>query len=130
MTREHPLWEYHLIGGLKKRRFAAYIKVHHAYADGVTLTTWITRSLDKTRSKKQARPLWTLAHSERKSQSSGEFHLIDAGKKMQLTHNTISLPFSAPDTILNNPLTPDRQLTTASVPMERVHRIRRRPGCR
>jgi hypothetical protein len=84
------------------------------------------------------RPLW-------------EFHLIDVGKKMldrqwesfrtlkgltrigsqlvlerlQLTHNAISLPFRAPETILNNPLTPDRQLATASVPMERVGRIRR-----
>jgi WS/DGAT/MGAT family acyltransferase len=44
---------------------------------------------------------------------------------MQLTHNAISLPFSAPDTILNKPLTSDRQLATASVPMERVHRIRK-----
>lgn len=151
MTRDRPLWEYHLIDGLKRRRFAIYIKLHHAYADGVTLTAWITRSLDKTRSEKQVRPLWTLAHGERKSQASGEFHLIDAGKKMlgqqlasfqvakglakigsqlilekmQLTHNAISLPFTAPDTILNAPLTPDRQLATASVPMERVQRIRK-----
>lgn len=151
MDRERPLWEYHLIGGMKKRRFAIYIKMHHAYADGITLTAWMTRSMEDKASIKHIRPLWTLAHGERKSQASGEFHLIDAGRKMmnrqvesfqvtkglakvasqlllekaQLTHNAIALPFTAPDTILNSPLTPDRQLATASVPMERVQRIRK-----
>jgi WS/DGAT/MGAT family acyltransferase len=151
MDRERPLWEYHLIGGMKKRRFAAYVKMHHAYADGITLTSWITRSLESKASVKHIRPVWTVAHGERKSQASGEFNLIDAGKKMmgrqreslqmtrglakvvsqlilekaQLTHNAIALPFSAPNTVLNKPLTPGRQLATASVPMERVQRIRK-----
>jgi hypothetical protein len=60
------------------------------------------------------RPLW-------------EYHLIGGQlllERLRLTHHAISLPFRAPDTILNNPLTADRQLATASVPMERVNRIR------
>ena len=151
MDRDRPLWEYHLIGGMKKRRFAAYVKVHHAYADGITLTSWLTSGMAGKASLKNCRPMWTLAHGGRKSQATGEFHLIDAGKqllnrqveglqimrglakiasqlvleKTQLTHNAIALPYNAPDTILNNPLAPDRQLATASVPMERVGRIRK-----
>jgi len=151
LSRDRPLWEYHIIGGLKKRRFAAYIKLHHAYADGVTLTAWMTRSLDERVSTRKTRPLWTLAHGERKSLSAGEIDPVDFAKKLfgrqregfqtvkglarigsqlllerlNLTHNAISLPFRAPHTILNNPLTPDRQLATASVPMERVTRIRK-----
>jgi diacylglycerol O-acyltransferase len=151
MSRERPLWEYHLISGIKKGRFAVYIKLHHAYADGVTLSSWIARSLSELQSNQDLRPLWTIAHGERKSRPSGEFNLIDAGKqlldrqlkgyrmvtglarvgsqlaleKMHLTHNAISIPFSASNTILNRPLTRDRQLATASVPMERVNRIRK-----
>ncbi len=151
MDREHPLWEYHVIRGVKNRRFAIYTKLHHAYADGVTMTSWMTRSLSDKPSVKKINPVWTLADGERKTKPSGEFQLIDATKKMldrqiksfeitkgltrigsqlaleklRLTHNAISIPFSAPDTPLNDELTPDRQLATASVPMERVLRIRK-----
>ncbi len=151
MNRDRPLWEYHIIGGMKNRRFAIYVKVHHAYADGITLTSWLTGGMGTSAVEKPYRPMWTLAHGERKSQPTGEFHLIDTAKQMfnrqvegmqitrgltkvvsqlllekaQLTHNAIALPYTAPDTILNNPLTPDRQLATASVPMERVGRIRK-----
>ncbi len=151
LDREHPLWEYHLISGIKKRRFAIYIKVHHAYADGVTMTSWMTRSLDTKPATKKIKPLWTLPEGQRKTRPSGEFQMIDAAKKMldrqikslsiargltriagqlvleklKLTHNAISIPFNAPDTPLNGKLTSDRQLATASVPMKRVQRIRK-----
>lgn len=35
MDRERPLWEFHLIEGLKGRRFAMYMKMHHAAIDGM-----------------------------------------------------------------------------------------------
>jgi diacylglycerol O-acyltransferase / wax synthase len=41
-----PLWELHLIEGLADNRFAAFIKIHHSLADGVTgmrrLLQWLT----------------------------------------------------------------------------------------
>ena len=36
LNRERPLWEMHLIEGLADGRYAVYIKVHHALADGVS----------------------------------------------------------------------------------------------
>jgi diacylglycerol O-acyltransferase len=44
LDRERPLWEFHLIEGLSDRRFAFYIKIHHAMADGVTISRWVSES--------------------------------------------------------------------------------------
>src|SRR5271157_2116380 len=35
LDRSRPLWEYHLIEGLKDGGFAVYIKVHHSSMDGI-----------------------------------------------------------------------------------------------
>jgi diacylglycerol O-acyltransferase len=44
LDRQRPLWEFHLIEGLSDRRFAFYTKIHHALADGVTLSRWFSES--------------------------------------------------------------------------------------
>lgn len=36
LDRSRPLWVMHLIEGLGDNRFAIYMKIHHALADGVT----------------------------------------------------------------------------------------------
>ena len=51
LDRHRPLWEAHLIEGLRDGRFAVYIKLHHALVDGVSGLRLIQRSLstDPTR---------------------------------------------------------------------------------
>ena len=44
LDRQRPLWEFHLIEGLSDRRFAFYTKIHHALADGITLSRWFSES--------------------------------------------------------------------------------------
>jgi hypothetical protein len=45
MDRSRPMWEYHLIDNIAGGHFAVYSKIHHAYADGVTMSRWSIGSL-------------------------------------------------------------------------------------
>ena len=49
MTR--PLWECHMIEGLENRRFAVYLKAHHAAVDGMRalklIRNWLSQSPDE-----------------------------------------------------------------------------------
>ena len=36
LDRERPLWEAHLIEGIRGRQFALYTKVHHSVVDGIS----------------------------------------------------------------------------------------------
>ena len=59
MDRSTPLWEYHLVDGIEGGRFAIYTKVHHAYADGMTMARWLDRSLATSPEDMRLRPAWT-----------------------------------------------------------------------
>ena len=58
LDRDRPLWEFHLIEGLSDRRFAFYIKVHHALCDGVTASRWSLGSLSTAADDRSVRPIW------------------------------------------------------------------------
>jgi diacylglycerol O-acyltransferase / wax synthase len=45
LDRNRPLWEAHLIEGLKDGRFALYTKIHHALCDGVTAMRLLEASM-------------------------------------------------------------------------------------
>ncbi|HEX4903186.1 MAG TPA: wax ester/triacylglycerol synthase family O-acyltransferase [Acidimicrobiales bacterium] len=45
LDRNRPLWEAHLIEGLRDGRFALYSKIHHALCDGVTAMRLLEASM-------------------------------------------------------------------------------------
>ncbi|EMP54414.1 acyltransferase [Marinobacter santoriniensis NKSG1] len=60
MDRERPLWEVHLIEGLKDRQFALYTKVHHSLVDGISAMRMATRMLSPDPDQRDLPPIWAL----------------------------------------------------------------------
>jgi len=58
LDRDRPLWEFHLVEGLAGRRFAMYIKIHHALADGITFGRWIDAASSPSARARNVRPIW------------------------------------------------------------------------
>jgi len=153
LDRTLPLWQVHVIDGLDdadgKGRFALYHKMHHAYADGVTMSRWTAEGLSTSPDDSKVTPVWTQKHSgfgARRKKAAQEMMQSAwaelAGNSMRvlgvarlgamlllesvnLTKNAIALPFvSSAKTPLTGQVTAGRQFATAAVSMERVQRIR------
>ncbi len=71
MDRQKPLWELHLIEGLapegdgKPERFALYLKIHHAMADGIAAMRMLQMLLSTSPDERVSLPLWSLTTKQR-----------------------------------------------------------------
>lgn len=153
LDRSKPLWEFHVIDNLKGNRFAMYSKIHHAMADGVTLSRWLNHSLSDSADVVVPTAIWQQPDSAiRKSKKDREnlFKSMARGvnqwrqvligisklvaqlalEGVGLTTNAVSIPFKAKETTpLTGHVTSDRQLSTASIDMERLGDIRKTTRC-
>ena len=149
LDRSRPLWAVHVIDGLDDGRFALYHKMHHAYADGVTMARWTAEGLSTSPEATAITPVWTLkhgGHGAKRARANNELlqltwrevvgnsrRFLGIGRlaamlfleSINLTKNAIALPFvSSAKTPLTGQVTPGRQLATARVSMARVNKIR------
>jgi diacylglycerol O-acyltransferase / wax synthase len=58
LNRDRPLWEIHLIEGLADGRYAVYIKIHHALADGVSAMGMLRAALSADPGRRGGPALW------------------------------------------------------------------------
>ena len=154
MDRSKPMWEYHIIDRVAGGRFAVYSKMHHAYADGVTMSRWGVQSLNTNASSRAVRAIWTLGSKpgEDSPEASrralfgkllrglNNWRQILGGttklttqlalEQVGLTKNAVALPFRAvEDTPLTGSVTAGRQFATAHVPMKRIDKLKTMTRC-
>jgi diacylglycerol O-acyltransferase len=143
--RERPLWEFHLIEGLENNQFALYMKMHHAAIDGMggieLMENCFSLSADD-----EAKAPWagmpdTLKTGE--DQSSGLMKkttnlvgkvgtqskmvqdlskmFVGQGLKVAgIDMSTSPVPFSAPKSIFNVPITGSRRFAVKSLSLSEI----------
>ena len=155
LDRKKPLWQFHIIDNVQGNRFAMYTKIHHAYADGVTMSRWLNHSLSKSATSRQPTAVWEQkdigsGQKERKKQNLALMKALSRGtaqwaqvlggvsklvaqlalEGVGLTTNAVSIPFKAKEeTPFTGHVTPERQLASASIDMQRLAKLRSATRC-
>jgi diacylglycerol O-acyltransferase len=153
LDRDRPLWEFHLVEGLSGRRFAFYIKIHHALADGITIGRWLENSAADSAGDLGTPPIWAHEENTGERAESGINYLqmvfdgvrmLGGGLKTAIGvaaltakilqrrfwegDSLIALPFSAPKTPINVTPGAARKISIASYPLKAVKAIGKAQG--
>ena len=68
LARERPLWEAHLIEGLRDGRVALYTKLHHSLVDGISAMRLMQSVMTTDPDKRDMPPMWAAHASGKKSE--------------------------------------------------------------
>jgi diacylglycerol O-acyltransferase / wax synthase len=154
LATERPLWEWHLIEGLRDGRVAMYCKLHHALVDGVSAMRLLQSILSGDPGRFDMPAPWENHHSGRSREPSerNDTHLADlpvqafhgalavgaeaAGLPGALVktlnrsvrNQTSALALYAPRTILNQPITAARRFAAQDWPLDRIRAIGKATG--
>lgn len=145
-----PPWEFHLIEGLERDRFAIYVKLHHAMADGVSGARLLLRSLSEDPTVQQAEPFWSnpgLRRSiDRTRKPDAEpwidsvlrqlqglpqagASLLEAGDAVRDSMASVMGPLKAPPSLLNSRVRGQRRFATQQYRLERLKKIAAAANC-
>ena len=149
LDRHRPLWEYHVIEGLPDRRFATYAKCHHALADGITLTRKVLQSCTVDPDVRGRPPMWSPGEQVPRLESGSRIaHPVEtfraAGRTLMgfrgmgsmlaqygraaLRDQTAVLPYGAPRSVLNGPISGSRRVAAQSWDIDRVLKVGKARG--
>jgi len=142
LDRHRPLWETHVIEGLKDGRFAVYTKVHHALLDGVSAQKLMQRALSTDPDDPEIQAVWSLRRRKRLSlPSRGSNSLMHrVGSLAALAPSTVglaraalfeqqlTLPFGAPRTMFNVKIGGARRCAAQSWSLTRIKSIKNAAG--
>lgn len=142
LDRHRPLWETHIVEGLKDGRFAIYTKVHHALIDGVSAQKLMQRALSTDPDDPEIRAPWSLSKPKRRSSPSSRLSSLarTAGSlaalapsmvglaRAALLEQQLTLPFGAPKTMLNVKIGGARRCAAQSWSLDRIKSVKRAAG--
>lgn len=153
LARNRPLWELHLIEGLapvavgRPARFALFLKIHHALADGVAAMRLFNHMLSTSPKERLSLPIWALTTKQRNQidallpkQSSALgiartqlASLKPVGKELiaryrDRHHSSFTSSHDAPPSLLNQRIRTTRRLLGCAFDKSRFERIARHLG--
>jgi WS/DGAT/MGAT family acyltransferase len=131
-----PLWELHVIEGLHDDRFAIYVKVHHSLMDGVAAIRTLQWALTTDPERRDMRPMWAY---DRVPESRPLPGLPQPRRPRDVAHDVGAAvkavgrggrtkPYTAPKSVLNTPITPQRRVFTQSFELDRVREVAKAMG--
>jgi diacylglycerol O-acyltransferase / wax synthase len=146
LNRDRPLWEMHLIEGLADGRYAVYIKIHHALADGVSAMGMLRAALSADPHRRGAPALWEPVEPASEPppaspqggldllrlpswaaamarEAAGLAPALAGTLERALRHRDGPLSLAAPRTMLNVPIDRARSFTGCSWPLERLRLV-------
>ena len=147
LPRDRPLWETWLLEGLADGGIVLVTKIHHALADGVASATMLGKVMDlspESEADAASLPPWVpesvpprkelvaAAVQDQEAHSGRMWPLLKRTARGGITvlrnlrHRAVDLPapFSAPRTVFNRTLSPDRSFATASLPLAELKAVK------
>ncbi len=152
LDHRRPMWEFHVIEGLEDDCFAIYGKMHHALIDGVAgarlMSQWMSQTTPEVAS--DFLPLWAMKPSKRchkpkdDPESSTPYAqalwatVSDPVKAItgvfsatldsiigtrSRKHPDLVAPYTAPRSILNSPVGPQRRVSTVEFSTQRLLKL-------
>jgi diacylglycerol O-acyltransferase len=155
LARERPLWEAHVIEGMRDGRIAMYTKIHHALVDGVSSMRLMQSVLSTDAEKRGMPPPWGAQPASARAEQQRAEHdqrLMDlplsafrtafgltadaAGLPGALVrtlargvrNETSAVSLYAPRTIINKSITGSRRFAAQDWPIERMRAIGKASG--
>ena len=143
LDRHRPLWELYVVEGLNDGRFAMYSKMHHALIDGISAMKLMQRTLSVDPDDPEVRAQWSLPRRPRpKSGGSSPWGSLvkAAGSVAGLAPSTVklaraalfeqqlTLPMTAPHTMLNVKIGGARRCAAQSWSADRVLTVKKAAG--
>lgn len=146
LDHSRPLWEFHLIEGLERDRFACYVKVHHALVDNVNAIPMVLAALSASVRTRNMPPLWTRplhageagdatdlpGHNPRDVPSGPLESMASMGKAATgFLRNTLQrkpdagflVPSGTPRSTLNRRINSQRRFATQQFEQQRIERL-------
>lgn len=154
LDRERPLWEAHLIEGIRGKRFALYSKIHHSMVDGVAAMRLGMRALSEDPNEMDLPPVWAYEPKSKPSmritnpvEAVTGLARVGAGLSKQVATvpalarevytimqkarkdpDYVSI-FQAPQCILNQRITGSRRFAAQSYSMDRIRALCQKFDC-
>ncbi|MBF4770526.1 wax ester/triacylglycerol synthase family O-acyltransferase [Nocardioides agariphilus] len=155
LATERPLWEWHLIEGLRDGRIAMYTKLHHSLVDGIAAMRLLQSIVSSDPDERDMPAPWAkrpprskIGKAQEAAEHATAGEALSALKtalgisadaagipkalvqtlNRSLRNETSTLALFAPNTILNREITASRRFAAQDWPLERIRAIGKATG--